>query len=111
MQVSPVEPVADPAPVEENKEAEINPNHEIIVRRKKKDTRHFKKKVFEPLKPKETPKDEVSSFNKLDQIFLSKENVRKNTNEPVERDFTVVKDSQARPGKVFVKPKQQKPDA
>jgi hypothetical protein len=66
MQVSPVEPIAEISPVEEIKEAEIDQSHEIIVRRKKKDTRHFKKKVFEPLKPKETPKEEISSFFKLD---------------------------------------------
>ena len=43
----------------------------------------------------------------MDQIFLSKENLRKNTNESVETEFTLVKDSQARPGKVFAKPKQR----
>lgn len=37
--------------------------------------------------------------------------MRKNTSDPLEKDFTLVKDSQSRPGKVFVKPKQQKPDA
>ena len=93
MQVSPSEPVVNQTPLEEIKEAEIDQNSEIIVRRKKRDTRHFKKKAFEPVKPKLPEKDEIS-VQKLEEIFLSKENVRKNTNEAsAEADFILVKES------------------